>query len=276
MNMKDIIDKVPSATANEGDFVEDGLLHCGRCCAPKESKISFPWGEQVVRTMCKCEQEEFRKRTEEEKNRRRMEYVESIRDTLIPYGLRGATFENDNGSNPELTARAKRYADKWDEIKEKNIGLLFWGGTGNGKTYTAACVANALIDKGIPAIVTSFSTILGKDISEREDYIQNLNRYDLLVLDDLGAERNTPFAMEVVYRVIDDRYTSGKPMIVTTNLTLEQMKKADGLGVDYQRIYDRVLGMCIPLHFKAESVRGKIAEDKLAAAKSILSGGDEA
>jgi len=102
MNMKDIIDSVPSATASEGDFVEEGILHCGRCRSPKESKISFPWGEQVVRTMCKCEQEEFRKRTEEEKNRRRMEYVESIRDTLIPRGLRGATFANDNGSNPEL------------------------------------------------------------------------------------------------------------------------------------------------------------------------------
>jgi DNA replication protein DnaC len=101
-----------------------------------------------------------------------------------------------------------------------------------------------------------------------------LNHYELLVLDDLGTERNTPFAMEVVYRVIDDRYTSGKPMIVTTNLTLEQLKKSD--IVDYQRIYDRVLGMCIPLHFKAESVRGKLAEGKLAAAKSILSGGDEA
>ncbi len=101
-----------------------------------------------------------------------------------------------------------------------------------------------------------------------------MNHYELLVLDDLGTERNTPFAMEVVYRVIDDRYTSGKPMIVTTNLTLEQLKKSD--IVDYQRIYDRVLGMCIPLHFKAESVRGKLAEGKLAAAKSILSGGDEA
>jgi DNA replication protein DnaC len=77
--------------------------------------------------------------------------------------------------------------------------------------------------------------------------------------------------MEVVYRVIDDRYTSGKPMIVTTNLTLEQLKKSD--IVDYQRIYDRVLGMCIPLHFKQGSVRGKIADEKLEAAREILGGG---
>ena len=273
-DFQQIINSVPSATANEGDFVEDGLLHCGKCRAPKESKISFPWGEQVVRVMCKCEEEAFKTQIEEEKQRHRDEYIRLLRETGLPYGLRTATFENDNGSNTELTARAKRYADKWDEIREKNIGLLFWGGTGNGKTYTAACVANALIDKGIPAIVTSFSTIFGKGIDEREDYIQSLNRYELLVLDDLGAERNTPFAMEVVYRVIDDRYTSGKPMIVTTNLTLEQLKKSD--IVDYQRIYDRVLGMCIPLHFKGASVRGQIAEDKLAAAKSILSGGDEA
>lgn len=269
-----IIDSVPSATSSEGDFTEEGILHCGKCHAPKETKISFPWGEQTVRVMCKCEEEAFNKRIEEEKQRHHDEYIRLLRETGLPYGLRTATFANDNGSNPALTERAKRYADKWEEVKEKNIGLLLWGGTGNGKTYTAACVANALIDKGISAIVTSFSTILGKDISEREDYIQNLNHYELLVLDDLGTERNTPFAMEVVYRVIDDRYTSGKPMIVTTNLTLEQLKKSD--IVDYQRIYDRVLGMCIPLHFKAESVRGKIAEDKLAAAKSILSGGDEA
>ena len=270
-DFQQIINSVPNATANDGDFVEDGLLHCGRCRAPKETKISFPWGEQTVRVMCKCEEEAFNRRIEEEKQRHREEYIRLLRETGLPYGLRTATFANDNGSNPELTERAKRYADKWDEIREKNIGLLFWGGTGNGKTYTAACVANALIDKGIPAIVTSFSTILGKGIDEREDYIQSLNRYELLVLDDLGAERNTPFAMEVVYRVIDDRYTSGKPMIVTTNLTLEQMKKAD--IVDYQRIYDRVLGMCIPLHFKTGSVRGKIADAKLEAARDILGGG---
>lgn len=273
MNMKDLIDSVPSATTNDGDFSEDGLLHCGNCRAPKETKISFPWGEQTVRVMCECEEEAFNRRIEEEKQRHREEYIRLLRETGLPYGLRTATFANDNGSNPELTERAKRYADKWDEIREKNIGLLFWGGTGNGKTYTAACVANALIDKGIPAIVTSFSTILGKGIDEREDYIQNLNRYDLLVLDDLGTERNTPFAMEVVYRVIDDRYTSEKPMIVTTNLTLDQMKKPDAVGVEYQRIYDRVLGMCIPLHFKQGSVRGKIADEKLEAAREILGGG---
>ena len=61
--------------------------------------------EQTVRVMCKCEEEAFKKRVEEEKQRHHDEYIQLLRETGLPYGLRTATFENDNSSNPELTAR---------------------------------------------------------------------------------------------------------------------------------------------------------------------------
>ena len=78
-------------------------------------------------------------------------------------------------------------------------------------------------------MMTNFPTILsrltGMFPEERIDYIDSIGRYDLLILDDLGVERNTSYAMEQMFQVVDRRYRSCKPLIVTTNLSLEQMKK---------------------------------------------------
>ena len=69
------------------------------------------------------------------------------------------TFENDNGRNP-LISKAKTYADKWSDMMSKNIGLLLWGEVGTGKTFFAACIANALVENCVSVKMTNFSTIL--------------------------------------------------------------------------------------------------------------------
>ncbi len=74
---------------------------------------------------------------------------------------------------------------------------------------------------------------------------EQLNRYHLLVIDDLGAERTTSYMNEIVYQVIDTRFRSGLPLIVTTNLTLKEIKKPQ--NPENQRIYSRLLEMCHPL-----------------------------
>ena len=82
-----------------------------------------------------------------------------------------------------------------------------------------------------------------------------------MVLDDLGAERSTAYAIEQLYSIVDQRYRSGKPLIVTTNLTLDQLGKAPELG--RQRIYDRVLEMCQFRHeFTNENRRPLSAAEK--------------
>ena len=75
--------------------------------------------------------------------------------------------------------------------------------------------------------------------NEKIKYINSLKRYALLILDDLGAERKSEYMQEQVYNIIDARYKSGLPMIITTNLTAEEMKKPSDLG--NSRIYDRIL-----------------------------------
>lgn len=179
------------------------------------------------------------------------------------------TFENDNGRNP-LISKAKAYADKWSDMMSKNIGLLLWGEVGTGKTYFAACIANALVESCVSVKMTNFSTILNDLFYENDknQYIDRLNNHNLLIIDDLGIERDTEYALEQVYNIIDARYKSNKPLIVTTNLSLTEIKNP--VDTAHKRIYDRVLEMCVPVKFDGENFRQQKAADKMEAIKTIF------
>ena len=99
-------------------------------------------------------------------------------------------------------------------------------------------------------------------------YMKTLMRPDLLILDDLGAERNTSFGKERVFDVVDKRLLTGKPMIVTTNIPLSVMKQATDL--DDRRIFDRILEVCVPIMFDGDSFRKSTAADNLKTAARLL------
>ena len=90
----------------------------------------------------------------------------------------------------------------------------------------------------------------------------------LLILDDLGAERNTSYGKECVFDVVNRRLLSGKPMIITTNITLSAMQKATGL--DDRRIYDRILEVCVPILFNGENFRKGNAAENIKKAAELL------
>ncbi|MCD8190142.1 MAG: ATP-binding protein [Clostridiales bacterium] len=169
---------------------------------------------------------------------------------------------------------AKRYVDRWTEVKENNLGLLLWGDVGTGKSFTAACIANALLEAGVPVLMTNFSKILNKMggmySEQRYRYIASLADYELLIIDDLGIERSTDYAMEQVYAVVDERYKSNKPLIVTTNLTISQIRNAE--DVAHARIYSRVLELCTPVQVRGTDRRTAIGRDKQAMVKELLFG----
>ncbi|MGO5052400.1 excisionase [Lachnospiraceae bacterium LCP25S3_G4] len=158
---------------------------------------------------------------------------------------------------------AEMYVKNYEEMKEKNIGYLFWGGVGTGKTFMAACIANALLDKCCTVKMTNFATIIN-DLFSCEDksaYIDALVKYDLLIIDDLGAERNTESAVENVFNVINRRYRTGKPLIITTNLHLKMITGEQ--AVDKRRIYDRILELCTPVCVDGASKKAKTSKDKM-------------
>ena len=180
------------------------------------------------------------------------------------------TFENDNGRNPQAGI-ARRYVEHWEDMRTDNIGCLFWGGVGTGKSYLAGCIANALMEKEVPVYMTNFAVILG-DLSPgftgRNEYISRLCRYPLLIIDDFGMERGTKYALEQIYSIVDSRYRSRKPLIVTTNLTLDEIRHPQDTA--HARIYDRLLEMCVPISCIGVSFRKETAQEKLERMKRLI------
>lgn len=185
------------------------------------------------------------------------------------HALYSWTFEKDNGKNPVMKV-ARDYVSKWSDFASKNAGLVLWGDVGTGKTFFAACIANALVEQNVSVKMTNFSTILNDLFAEsdKNKYLDRLNKHSLLIIDDLGIERGTEYALEQVYNVIDTRYKSGKPLIVTTNLTLDELKFPT--DIPHKQIYDRVLGMCVPVMFNGMNFRKEEAAAKMEAAKKLF------
>ena len=150
---------------------------------------------------------------------------------------------------------------------------MLFGDVGTGKSFAAGCIANALLDRDVPVLMTNFPTILarlrGAFGEDRTDFLDSLGDYDLLIIDDLGAERNTEYALEQMFSIIDSRYRGNKPLIVTTNLKLDELKHPPDLA--HARIYDRILERCAPILFAGKNFREDNATSTKAAARSIVS-----
>lgn len=184
--------------------------------------------------------------------------------------MREWTFANDNGKCPQMK-HARFYVENWPTMQAENIGYLLWGGVGTGKSYFAGCIANALIEQEVAVRMTNFALILNDltaSFEGRNEYISRLCRAPLLILDDFGMERGTEYGLEQVYNVIDSRYRSRKPLIVTTNLSLQDLQHPQDTA--HARIYDRLLEMCAPIRFSGENFRRTTAQDKLARLKNLM------
>lgn len=257
-----------AADENTEDYVKDGLLYCGHCDTPKQCRIKFDFGERIVGCQCACAQRKWEAEQKTEAERQRAIFIKRLRANGVQdKTLTACRFET-AVETPELV-KCGRYVEHWQEMRDSNSGLLLWGNTGNGKSYAAACIVNALIDKGVPAMITSFPRILNTGWDKRE-IAEQMRYYDLVVIDDLGTERGNDIALEIVYMVIDERYKAKKSLIVTTNLKLQEMCQPENMK--YQRIYDRILEMCVPLEFTSNNKRRDNANDKMRKARKLLEG----
>lgn len=270
--LSDAMNMVPAALtkakAAPGDYERDGLLYCGRCDTPKQTRQDG----RLFPIMCRCAEqaqaaeEQATARAQFEK---RLQGLEANHVTL-PGSLRH-TFADDDGQNPKVSRMCCRYVEQWDKMLAENIGILFYGSVGTGKSFYASCIVNALQDCQVVATVTSFSRLLNilQDNKERQPFIDGLSVYKLLVLDDLNAERETSYAAEQMLNIVESRSSSGLPIIVTTNLSIEQLEKPPSM--QYARIYDRVLELCpVRVKMTGESRRKANAATKEQIARELL------
>ena len=255
------------------DFIgPEGMAHCGVCREAKEYRL--PNGRYVP-ALCLCGR---KRRAAEEIQRREAEEMQRVtelaRYSIMDDRLRAATFDaatiRDDGKRPFEIAR--RYVANFDKVSASPDlnGLLLYGPTGTGKSYLAACVANALMARRVPVLMTSIIRLTGIGADDLAETLRQMKRAQLLILDDLGAERGTDFKLEQVYNIIDDRANSNRPMLVTTNLTMDDMKNAGDMR--YNRIWERVRSMCYPVRMDGESWRRQTTLNAMNRLKRLYEG----
>ena len=148
----------------------------------------------------------------------------------------------------------------------ENENLLFLGTTGLGKTHLSTSIAKKIIENGFYVVYVSSQSMISDFSSLRfgesqEDEDSKTAKYfdaDLLIIDDLGTELATAFAVSVIYNVINTRLCRGKAMIISTNLTPKELKE-----VYAERITSRLFGNFSPLLFEGRDNRMVIKEKKL-------------
>lgn len=247
-----------NAAAAPGDYQKDGLLYCGKCHTAKQHRGEIFGTTVTVPCICRCKRAELDAAEHQRQHEKLQERIKNQRKAgFLDSDMRGWTFAADDGADPRIMRAAKNYVANFAQFKDLGKGLLLYGGVGTGKTFAAACIVNALIDTGKTCLMTNFARVLNTlwSIDKKQNYLDSFNKFDLLVLDDLGAERRSEYAQEQVFNVIDSRYRAKLPLIITTNLNIEEIKKPDSVG--NSRIYDRVLEMCHPVEVSGKSRRRK-------------------
>lgn len=263
---------VDHVEARPGDYMgDDGVLHCGVCGKPREHR--FKHNGRFVGCICQCEKDEMEREEAERQRQRELDRVKELAAySLVDERFHESTFDHFTASTPEdrrVLRICRNYVEHFDEMLANNAGLIFYGSPGTGKTFAASCIANALMERRVPVLVTSIvrltANMFGDDLNE---LLFRMNTARLLVLDDFGAERNTEFKAEQIFTVIDARYAAKKPMIITTNLT-DFKTETD---VRRKRVYDRIFEVCTPIKMDGESKRRAEGQKKRDSIRALLEG----
>lgn len=154
----------------------------------------------------------------------------------------------------------RRFAENFPNVSSN---LLLQGDTGLGKTYLSACIAREVSNKGLSVCYDSAAAAL--DAFEQQKFsrdseqgqlaaarVKSMLECDLMILDDLGTEMNTPMALSALYTLINSRLVSGKKMIISTNCTDEELSRRYS-----PQICSRIFGEFVRLPFAGRDIRQK-------------------
>lgn len=177
-----------------------------------------------------------------------------------------STFESFLDRNGSETAYkiAMKYVKTFKEWNGES--LMIWGDPGNGKTHLAAAIVNELSKKGyivvfqsVPELLQRIRSTFNSENKENETQIMRaLLECDLLILDDIGAEKTTEWVEEKLFNIIDGRYRKELPTLYTSNLQPKELQNQVG-----KRSYDRMVETSLTVENKAESYRREIAKQRL-------------
>ena len=222
---------------------------------------------------CDCLEKKKERELEELERKRTRENIEKKMQKCKDISVIDKKFQNSRFENADIKCEQMQLAQQYVKSfmkKEKQEGLLFYGGVGTGKTFTTACIANYLTERGKTVLVMNLGLYLNKLTIEwgaaERDILEQVEKCDLLVIDDFGGEKGldknqTGWRGEKIYNLIDARYRSEKPLIISTNLNFSKDEEKCEISEKFSshgqnRIRDRIIDMCFPVQVTGKSKRG--------------------
>lgn len=241
--------------------------HCNKYIAAITVEVPQLRIKNKILPTCECVVEREEAKIREAQNfakKREIEKLFSISNLGERFSK--STFESFLDRNGSETAYkvAVKYMKTFKEWNGES--LMLWGEPGNGKTHLAAAIVNELSKKGyivvfqsVPELLQRIRSTFNSENKENETQIMRaLLECDLLILDDIGAEKTTEWVEEKLFNIIDGRYRKELPTLYTSNLEPKELKNQVG-----KRSYDRMVETSLTVKNEAASYRREIAKQRL-------------
>lgn len=160
----------------------------------------------------------------------------------MPARFSDASFDNYACSSDEqrrVLAACRDYATNFAAYRRQGRGLILSGKVGTGKNHLATAIFKALVEQKFTALRVKASEFLeafwAKEFNERDAWVRDVARVDLLMIDEVGRSSSGQNAQNVFFRLIDARYENSLPTLICTNLNRDELFAALG-----DAAYDRL------------------------------------
>lgn len=172
-----------------------------------------------------------------------------------------ASYSHDIGNLRKIAEDfLKNYRERWEKAGK---GLYLWSKTpGSGKTFLSCCIGKSVMIKRDLRMrfitVPDYLAKVGESYKRQSgDYDESkvYRECDLLIFDDIGAQKTGEWQMQEVFRIVNERINTGKVIIFTSNMCPEDLNLDD-------RTIDRIIKKSVVLQMPEESIRGKEAKEE--------------
>lgn len=250
--------------------VQQPVVLCEYCGAPKKYGVLnlFKKPIYIPIAQCKCEERLERQREEDKKAEELFDNVQRFK-RHSNLSKKECTFENWQHNQYTQPAEScyQTYVQFLNDYHTGSQGMIVYGDAGCGKTHLSIALASALANRGVKVVLKNvptlfeeiFDTFNNYDL-KTSDVMNPITESDVVILDDLGAEKPSDFVKSKLYYIINTLYNNDATVIVTSNLeNVSDLKDVIGF-----RSYDRLIEMCNLVHNGGKSYRRLLAQLRIA------------
>lgn len=256
-----------------------GIEYCKVCGKPTQKIVNIPYigcYNKIVRIPCDCRKKELENQEKQDKFNKIQQRIEKLKTaSLLGERYKNVCFENTalsiNSSVQNAYSRCKKYCENHKQVIEHGWGVYIFGNIGVGKTHLTACMANCLVSKCVPVMVTNVfeiaqaikRTFSKRATSTEQQTIDNFGNIPILFIDDLGTEdyinsAKSEWLNSILSQIVNKRYNSKKPTVFSSNYSLNELISKRGMWeMTVDRISEMTQGAVIKITGKSMRINIK-------------------